>query len=244
MRRLSLRRRGHAVAASVLAASLALAGAAPAQAADRDAALATLRAATASPAIPEINADVRLLHHAMRGVAGKPVPATTLLLVPKGTPPAGGWPIVAWEHGTTTPGQKSCAPSQTPELDGGLTRNGFKSDYAWQVGQLIDAGYAVVAPDLEGLGPDATTPYPYYSLSSLARSLVAGVVAAREAEPRLADRWAVVGHSDGGHGALGAAAVARAPLPWRPMSRSRRTPPASAPTARRPPPRKPRCEGR
>ncbi len=208
MRRLSLRRHGHAVVASVLAASLALASAALAQVADRDIASATLRAATASPAIPEINAGVRLLHHTMRGVAGKPVPATTLLLVPKGTPPAGGWPIVAWEHGTTTPGWKSCAPSQTLELDGGLTRDGFKSDYAWQVGQFIDAGYAVVAPDLEGLGPDATTPYPYYSLSSLARSLVAGVVAAREAEPRLADRWVAVGHSDGGHGVLGVEAVA------------------------------------
>ena len=144
----------------------------------------------------------------MRGVAGKPVPTTTLLLAPKGTPPAGGWPVVAGEHGTTTPGQKSCAPSQTPELDGGLTRDGFGSDYAWQVGRFIDADYAVVAPDLEGLGPDAATPYPYYSLSSLARSLVAGVVAAREAEPRLADRWAVVGHSDGGHGVLGVEAVA------------------------------------
>ena len=208
MTHLLSRRHSHAVVASMFAAALALPGAAAAQAADRDIASATLRAATDSPAIPEINADVRLLHHTMRGVAGKPVPATTLLLVPKGTPPNGGWPIVAWEHGTTTPGQKSCAPSQTPELDGGLTRDGFKSDYAWQIGQFINAGYAVVAPDLEGLGPDATTPYPYYSLSSLARSLVAGVIAAREAEPRLAKRWAAVGHSDGGHGVLGVEAVA------------------------------------
>ncbi|CAO3429138.1 hypothetical protein [Azospirillum endophyticum] len=66
----------------------------------------------------------------------------------------------------------------------------------------------MVAPDLEGLGPDATTPYPYYSLSSLARSLIAGVVAARATDPRLSDRWAAVGHSDGGHGVLGVEALA------------------------------------
>lgn len=61
----------------------------------------------------------------------------------------------------------------------------------------------MVAPDLEGIGPDAVSPYPYYELSSLARSVVAAVAAARLAEPNLAARWAVVGHSDGGHGALG-----------------------------------------
>lgn len=167
-----------------------------------------LREVVARPAVAGIDADVRLLRHTMLGVGGKPVPATSLLLVPHGAPPAGGWPIVAWEHGTSTPGQKTCAPSLTPELDGGLTRDGFKSDYAWQLGQFIAAGYAVVAPDLEGIGPDAASPYPYYELSSLARSVVAAVAAARLAEPRLAARWAVVGHSDGGHGALGVEAYA------------------------------------
>lgn len=37
---------------------------------------------------------------------------------------------------------------------------------------------------------------------------MAGVVAARVAEPRLSDRWASVGHFDGGHGVLGVEAVA------------------------------------
>lgn len=106
------------------------------------------------------NADARLLVHTMPSIAGTPTRATTLLFVPRGAPPAGGWPIVAWAHGTATPGQKTCAPSLSPDLDGGLTRDGFKSDYAFQIGQLVNAGYAVVAPDLEGLGPVATVPHP------------------------------------------------------------------------------------
>lgn len=99
----------------------------------------------------------------------------------------------------------------------------------------------MVAPDLEGLGPDAATPYPYYSLSSLARSLIAGVMAARAAEPRLSDRWAAVGHSDGGHGALGVEALAGeaagltfvGTVPRRLMSRSKLTHRASERTAGR-----------
>lgn len=190
----------------------ALSGAAPSAAAAPSphvpAAPVSLREAVDRPKVAGIDADVRLLRHTMLGVAGRQVPATSLLLVPRTAPPAGGWPLVAWEHGTSTPGQKTCAPSLTPELDGGLTRDGFKSDYTWQIARFIEAGYAVVAPDLEGLGPDAASPYPYYELSSLARSVVAAVVAARLAEPKLAARWAVVGHSDGGHGALGVEAYA------------------------------------
>ena len=40
-------------------------------------------------------------------------------------------------HGTTTPGQKTCAPSLSPDLDGGLTRDGFKSNYAYQIAELV-----------------------------------------------------------------------------------------------------------
>lgn len=164
---------------------------------------ATLVWAKAHPAPAGFRADARLLVHTMPGNRGGTVRASTLLFTPRGRPPAGGWPIVAWAKGTTTPGRKTCAPSLTPEhLDGGLTRDGFKSDYAFQIGQFVDAGYAVVAPDLEGLGPVATVTHPYFSEASFARSLIAGVQAARLAEPVLSNIVAVVGHSEGGHGAL------------------------------------------
>ncbi|NLZ85884.1 MAG: alpha/beta hydrolase, partial [Gammaproteobacteria bacterium] len=37
----------------------------------------------------------------MEGVQGREIRATTLVFIPKGTPPVGGWPIVVWAHGTT-----------------------------------------------------------------------------------------------------------------------------------------------
>ena len=202
------RRRQGTLARSLLAVTAALAlsfaaspGNTAAQVVDRPATTLISSALHAEP--DSIRATARLLVHTMPGIAGTPTQATTLLFVPRGTPPTGGWPIVAWAHGTTTPGQKTCAPSLTPtDLDGGLTRDGFKSDYAYQIGKLVDAGYAVVAPDLEGLGPDAIVQHPYFGEASFARSLIAGVRAAREADPTLSNHYAVVGHSEGGHGAL------------------------------------------
>jgi alpha-beta hydrolase superfamily lysophospholipase len=155
-----------------------------------------------------INGDARLIVYRMRGVSGALVDASTLVFVPRGNPPAGGWPMVGWVHGTTTVGQATCAPSLTPaDLDGGLTADAIPlgvppSGYSGLIGALVAAGYAVVAPDLEGLGAVAKVPYPYYSLASEARSLIAAMQAARHDNASLSNRWASIGHSDGGHGVL------------------------------------------
>jgi pimeloyl-ACP methyl ester carboxylesterase len=158
---------------------------------------------------PEINGYAELIIHLMRSVSGSLTKASTLLFVPEGQPPAGGWPVIAWAHGTTTPGNKLCAPSLTDALDGGLTKDGFNSDYLFEISTLVNAGYAVVAPDLEGLGEVATVPYPYFNASSLARSLVSGVVAAHNVDARLSKEYVAVGHSDGGHAVLGVEAYAK-----------------------------------
>ena len=43
-------------------------------------------------------------------VSGEPVLATGVVLVPSGEPPAGGWPVIAWAHGTAGVA-RVCAPS-------------------------------------------------------------------------------------------------------------------------------------
>lgn len=157
--------------------------------------------AQAIAAVPSSSAT--LLTHTMPAVGGGETNASALLFVPNGTPPAGGWPLVAWAHGTTSVAKSSCAPSQTPEaLDGGLTAEGFASNYATIIASLVGAGYAVVAPDFEGLGPAASGQYPYYNSASESRSLISAARAARQANPLIAPRWAVVGHSEGARGAL------------------------------------------
>ena len=153
-------------------------------------------------------ASVHLLTHFMPSVTGGMTPATTVLAVPHGAVPHGGWPVVAWAHGTSTGGQKLRAPSLSPTLDGGLTADGSVTGYVWVFESLIAAGYAIAAPDLEGLGAAAENPHPYFSTSSLARSLISSVLAARYADRNLSNRWVSIGHSEGGHGALAVNAYA------------------------------------
>ncbi len=149
-----------------------------------------------------IEGTASLLVHTMPSLHGEQTQASALLFVPPGTPPAGGWPVVVWIHGTTSVGHRLAAPSLSPDLDGGLTDDGFPSGYAELIATLVAAGYAVVAPDLEGLGEAASVPYPYYNAASTARSVTAGLQAAHQTHTPLSTHWAVVGHSDGGRGAL------------------------------------------
>ncbi|MBI5259821.1 MAG: alpha/beta fold hydrolase [Burkholderiales bacterium] len=177
---------------------------------DSDPASGEIVSSTPYSAPAAIAADSRLLVHWMRGTSGDMVKATSLLFVPRGTAPAGGWPLVAWVHATTTsgsgtPAATDCAPSLSPQLDGGLTADGFPSGYVEHIAALVGAGFAVVAPDFEGLGPEAqrnATPYPYYNLSSSGRSVAAAVLAAQQAGVSLTRSWAAVGHSEGGHSVM------------------------------------------
>lgn len=207
------------IAAAALGVGISLSGANSATAAAVEPAIA--RAASSAPAMAVTLVSVRphtlprgfpgsarLLTHTMPAFNGGTARATTLLLVPPGRPPVGGWPIIGWIHGTTSTGGRGCAPTRSPDLDGGLTRDGFVSGYAAELAALVNAGYAVAAPDLEGLGPEGKAPYPYYIRSSEPRSVIAGILAARQAEPALSKRWVVFGHSEGAHGALATEAYA------------------------------------
>lgn len=156
--------------------------------------------------MPEVAADSQLMTYKMLGVDNKEVMATALVFVPTTVQPANGWPIVAWAHGTTGVADK-CAPSQ----------QGLKgTQYLLQ--KLLAAGYVVVAPDYEGLGSPGN--HPFLHLKSEAYSITDAVVATREYLNRqgkkAAPQWVTIGHSQGGHAALGAAQYAsRAKLDYK-----------------------------
>src|SRR5688572_28267088 len=57
---------------------------------------------------------LRVLYTSTDGIDGKTAIAVSgSVYVPKGTAPAGGWPVIAWAHGTTGTADV-CAPSWMP----------------------------------------------------------------------------------------------------------------------------------
>jgi hypothetical protein len=91
----------------------------------------------------------RLLHTSM-GPDGDPIAVSAVVVAPAGPPPAGGWPIVAWAHGTTGVASR-CAPSL--DADGGMAR-------IPGLDQLVTTGHVVVATDSVGLGTPGSAPVP------------------------------------------------------------------------------------
>src|SRR3954447_9757233 len=135
------------------------------------------------------------------GINGTPVAESAeVLLPPDRKAPKGGWPIVVWAHGTTGLADK-CAPTRMPRQS-----DAYNSNLRAQLLTYFKAGYAVVAPDYEGLGTPGV--HPYLIGGSEGRSVLDSVRAARKIEPRLSKSVAIMGHSQGGHAALWAAALA------------------------------------
>jgi pimeloyl-ACP methyl ester carboxylesterase len=131
--------------------------------------------------------------------AHRPIAVTGIIFEPRaGTPPPGGWPIISFAHGTTGVGD-ACAPSKYPNL--------YWNEYAWFVSTLVGDGFVVVATDYEGLGTPGL--HPWLELESEALSGIDAVAATRQVVPDSSSSWAVVGHSQGGHAALGVGELAR-----------------------------------
>jgi pimeloyl-ACP methyl ester carboxylesterase len=137
------------------------------------------------------------------GVRGKPVAVSGIVTVPKGKAPKGGWPIITWAHGTTGIADQ-CAPS----TDGGRRDpiHGINTYVAPVMEGWLKAGYAIARTDYEGLGTPGA--HPYLIGTSEGRSVLDIARAARVIDPRISDRVIIAGHSQGGHAALWAAAIA------------------------------------
>ncbi|WP_151810869.1 alpha/beta hydrolase family protein [Acinetobacter bereziniae] len=157
---------------------------------------------------PPNAADSVVMTYKMKGIKGTETLATSLVFTPKTAPPAGGWPIVVWAHGTTGVAD-DCAPSVNT-----LTIPGFFGPGDPTIKDMIDSfvkeGYVVVAPDYEGLGePGDKELHPFLNVKSEAYSITDAVVATKSwLRDKVSNKWAVVGHSQGGQAALGAAQYA------------------------------------
>ena len=122
------------------------------------------------------------------------------VFIPKGTKPAGGWPVLAWAHGTVGVGD-NCAPSSA-----GRTQRDVDYLNYW-----LDQGYAIVATDYVGMGTPGV--HPYLNSLAEAHSVVDAVGTAVASNFGLSKKWMVLGQSQGGHAGLETATVARK---WRP----------------------------
>jgi alpha-beta hydrolase superfamily lysophospholipase len=157
---------------------------------------------------PPNAADSVVMTYKMKGIKGTETLATSLVFTPKTAPPAEGWPIVVWAHGTTGVADK-CAPSVNK-----LTIPGIFGPGDPTIKNMIDGflkeGYVVVAPDYEGLGePGGNELHPFLHVKSEAYSITDAVVATKSwLGNKVSNKWAVVGHSQGGQAALGAAQYA------------------------------------
>ena len=127
----------------------------------------------------------RILYHST-SAQGDLVAVSGFVSYPEGDVPDGGWPLIAWAHGTTGLGD-SCAPSNDAETD--------------QLGlALVGFGYAVVATDYEGLGTPGV--HPYIVGASEAHGVLDSVRAVYQLGLPVTDEWIVFGHSQGGHAAM------------------------------------------
>ncbi|MFD8103505.1 lipase family protein [Nocardia fluminea] len=139
----------------------------------------------------------------MTDSAGVQRPASGAMFLPEGDAPAGGWPIVAYDHGTSGSGP-GCGGQADPET-GPLPLHRAAEDRL--IKRFVDQGFAVVTPDYLGLGRFDTGPHPYLEVRSEATATIDLVRAARAASPELSRTWSALGTSQGGHAALSAAHV-------------------------------------
>ena len=133
---------------------------------------------------------IRILYRST-GLNGQPIAVSGAIFIPPGAAPQGSRNVIAWAHPTSGVVQ-ACAPSLMPDVSGMI----------WGLANILAQGYVVVATDYPGLGVPGQI-HPYLIGVSEGRAVLDSVRAAR-ALPRTgaSNRFAVWGHSQGGHAAL------------------------------------------
>ena len=170
-------------------------------------------------ALEGAGATYRVLYQSTSGTKarfGQPIAVSGLIAFPKRKAPEGGCPVISWAHGTVGSADK-CAPSmdshvgvEPADAGLGLLRKINKAPHKL-LNALLQAGWAVAMTDYEGLGTRGN--HPYLLGESEGRGILDIVPAVRQLAEQtvrqpIADRYAIVGHSQGGQAALFAAHLA------------------------------------
>jgi pimeloyl-ACP methyl ester carboxylesterase len=148
--------------------------------------------------IPDIDRSVplgtvsaRVIYRSTSGIDGSQTEVSGAVFVPPGRPPRGGWPIIAYAHGTTGVNQE-CAPSLSPNLLGTIK----------SIASFLRMGFAVAATDYQGLG--APGAHPYLEAKTAAFNVIDSVRALRAVSRDVSRTWAAYGGSQGGAAAWAA----------------------------------------
>ncbi|MFT8768053.1 MAG: lipase family protein [Gluconobacter cerinus] len=179
-----------------IAAISAQANAAPQNSAQKPGVLLNSAPLADTLSLPNAARSLRITYLSTDGVTGKGlVPVTAEVIVPAGVAPAGGWPIVAWAHGTVG-NDDSCAPSLNP----------YSERNTHYLSEWMKRGFAIVATDYQGLGTPGV--HPYLNTRAEAYSVLDSVRAALKSVPGLQNKVMIVGQSQGGGAAFASAAFA------------------------------------
>src|SRR3954449_6569061 len=159
------------------------------------------RKVTGEPALKSAGANWKILYRSV-AANGQPIAVSGTVAVPKGKAPKKGWPVISYDHGTTGIADV-CAPSR----DSAKNPAHLYNSYVYPLlNRWLKAGYAVVRTDYQGLGTPGI--HQYLVGISEGRSTLDVVRAARKLDPKISKRFAIAGHSQGGHAALWGAFLA------------------------------------
>jgi pimeloyl-ACP methyl ester carboxylesterase len=121
---------------------------------------------------------------------GEPTAVSATLVVPSTPAPTGGRPVVAFAHGTV-----GVAPNCARSL------RSYWAEAIDGLAAFLEAGYAVVATDYEGMGTSGT--HPYLVGESTAMNVLDSVRAAHNfSDADAGTDYVVWGYSQGGHSSL------------------------------------------
>ncbi|MFJ2668011.1 lipase family protein [Nocardia fluminea] len=179
-----------AASLTALAAALSLAPVATAQPSEAAGTVVGVETLSAAATLPGSARAERLLYRSTTA-GDQPTTTSAAVYFPPGEAPAGGWPVIAWAHGTVGLGDECAYSVAGPAA--------VERDWAY-LGTWLKQGYAIVAADYAGLGGPGE--HPYLNGIAEAHNVVDGVKAATEQYPSLSNKWAVVGQSQGGGAAV------------------------------------------